>query len=59
MIDKAVCYVKGIVLYTDHISDLKQCKNEIQQLKIEVAALRAVQDILQGAIEVKMKGENQ
>ena len=58
MIDKIVYYTKNVFLYTEHIDDLKKCKDDISRLEKEVAALTAVQRIFEGAFEMKFKGGN-
>ena len=58
MIDEVVCYAKNLFLYTEHIDDLKKCKDDISRLEKEVAALNAVQRIFEGAFEMKLKGGN-
>ena len=58
MIDKVVTYAKNLILVTDHIDELKKCRDDISHLKYEVAALKAFQQIVQGSIEVQLKGGN-
>lgn len=55
MMGKAFDYAKNMVLYTEHVDNLKKCRNDVSRLEKEVAALKAFQRIVEGAIEVRFK----
>lgn len=56
MIDKLASGAKNIVLYTEHVADLKRCKEDIRRLETEIAALKAFQKIIEGSFKVQFKG---
>lgn len=58
MIDKVVNYTKNLILVTEHIDELKKCRDDISHLEHEVAALKAFQQIVQGSIEIQFRGGN-
>lgn len=59
MMEKLASGAKNILLYTEHISELKRCKEDIRRLENEIAALKAFQKIVEGSIEVQFKGGKQ